>query len=52
MNDFDNTFVLPFYKYFQKIELNCDKENMLILNTWSFQKMLSDLTCVLKKVVF
>ena len=52
MNDFDETFFL-------KIELNCDKENMLILNACIFQKkiilnacsfqkkMLSNLTFVL-----
>ena len=33
MNDFDATFVLAFYNSFMKIELNCDKENMIILNT-------------------
>ena len=48
MNDFDKTYVLAFYNYFLKIKLNCDKENMLILNTCSFQKkMLYNLTCVL-----
>ena len=48
MNDFDKTFVLAFYKSFPKIKLNCNKENMLILNTCSFQKkMLCNLTCVL-----
>ena len=32
MNDFDKTFVLAFkYNSFLKIELNCDKEYMLIL---------------------
>ena len=46
--NFDKAFVLPFYSFFLKIILNCDKENMLILNTFSFQgKMLSNLTCVL-----
>ena len=46
--NFDKAFVLPFYSSFLKIILNCDKENMLILNTFSFQgKMLSNLTCVL-----
>ena len=40
--------VLAFYNYFLKIKLNCDKENMLILNTCSFQKtMMSNVTCVL-----
>ena len=38
MNDFDKTFVFVFYDYFLKIELNCDQENMLILNTCSSQK--------------
>ena len=38
MNDFDKTFVLAFYSSFLKIKLNCDKENMLIFNTCSFQK--------------
>ena len=48
MNDFDKTFALAFYTSFLKIELNCDKENMIIFNTCSFQKkMLSNLTCVL-----
>ena len=49
MNDFDKTSVLAFYNSFLKIKLNCDKkENMLILNTCSFQKkMLFNLTCVL-----
>ena len=32
-NDFDKTFVLAFYNSFLKIELDCDKENMIILNT-------------------
>ena len=44
----DKTFVLGFYNSFLKVKLNCDKENMLILNICSFQKkMLSNLTCVL-----
>ena len=30
--------MIAFYNSFQKIELNCDKENMLILNTRNFQK--------------
>ena len=48
MNDFDKTFALSFYNSFLKIELNCNKENMIMLNTCSFQKkMLSNLTCVL-----
>ena len=38
MNDFDTTFILAFYISFLKIELNFDRENMLILNTFSFQK--------------
>ena len=38
MNNFDETFVLAFYDSFLKIELSWDKENMLILNTCSFQK--------------
>ena len=46
MNDFGKTFVLAFYSSFLKIKLNCDKENILILNTYSFQKMLSNLICV------
>ena len=32
MNDFDKIFVLAFYNFFLKIELNCDEENMIILN--------------------
>ena len=48
MNDFEKTFVLTFYNPFLKIKLNCDKENMLIMNTCSFQNiMLSNITCVL-----
>ena len=47
MNDFDKTFVLAFYNSFLKVELNCNKENILILNKCSFQKMLSNITCVL-----
>ena len=48
MNDFDKIFVLAFYNSLLKVELNCDKENMLILNTCSFQKkMLSNSTCAL-----
>ena len=31
MDDFHKTFVLDFYNSFLKIELNCDKENVLIL---------------------
>ena len=46
MNDFGKTFVLAFYSSFLKIKLNCDKENILILNIYSFQKMLSNLICV------
>ena len=30
MNDFDKTFVHAFYNSLLKIELNCDKENMII----------------------
>ena len=45
INDFDKTFVLAFYNSFLKIKLNCDKKNMSILNTCSFQKkMLPNLT--------
>ena len=45
MNDFDKTFVLAFYNSFLKLELNCDKENVVILNTRSLQKkMPSNLT--------
>ena len=36
--DFNKTFVPAFYNYFLKIKLNCDKENMLNLNSSSFQK--------------
>ena len=37
-----------FIIFFLKIKSNCDKENILILNTYSFQKkMLSNITCVL-----
>ena len=47
MNDFDKTFGLVFYNSFLKIKLNCDKENMLILNTCKFEKkMLSNLPCM------
>ena len=47
MNDFDKTFVVVFNNSFLKIELNCDKdENMLISDAWSFQKrMLFKLKC-------
>ena len=45
MNDFDKTFVLPFYNFFVKIELNSDNDIMLILNTCNFQK-----TCFLTYV--
>ena len=46
INYFDKTFVLALYDSFLK--LNCDTENMVILNTCSFRKkMLSNLTCVL-----
>ena len=48
MNNFDKTFVLAFYNSFLKLKLTCDKENMVILDTCSFQKkMLSNFTCVL-----
>ena len=47
VNDFDKTFVLAFHNSFLKIEFNFDRENMAILNTCSFQKMLSNLTCAL-----
>ena len=41
-------FCLLLTVFFLKIKLNCDKENMIVLNTCSFQKkMLSNLTCVL-----
>ena len=44
MNSFDKTFMLGFYNSFLKTKLNCHKENMLVLNTYSFQKkMFSDL---------
>ena len=40
-------FVFPFYNSFLKIELSCDEENILTLNTCSFEKtLLSNLTCV------
>ena len=32
VNDFDKTFVIALYNSFLKIELNCDKAQMLILN--------------------
>ena len=38
MNASDKTFALAFYNSFLKTELNCDKENMIILNTCSLQK--------------
>ena len=38
MSDFDKTFILAFYNPFLKIELNCDKENMLILNIAVFNR--------------
>ena len=48
MNVFHKASVPAFYDSFLKIDLNCDTENMLILNTCSFQKkILSNLTCVL-----
>ena len=47
MNNFDKTFVLAFYNSFLKIKIKLCKENMLILNTGSFQKMLSNFTFVL-----
>ena len=44
MNSVDKTFMLGFYNSFLKTKLNCHKENMLVLNTCSFQKkMFSDL---------
>ena len=47
ISDFDKTFVLVFYNSFLKIELNCDKENIITLQTCCFQKKrLSNLTCV------
>ena len=40
--------MLAFYIYFLKLELNCDEENMFILNIRSFQeKMLSNLAYAL-----
>ena len=40
--------VFAFYNSFLKIELNCDKENLITFNKCSFQKkMLSNLTWVL-----
>ena len=48
MNDFDKTFGFAFYNYFLNIELYCAEENMIILNTCSFQKkILRNLTFVL-----
>ena len=38
MNEFDKTVVLTFYNSFLKIELNFDKENMLILNNAVFKR--------------
>ena len=50
MKGFGKIFVLVFHNYFLKIKLTCDKENMLISNTCSFQKkMLSNLTCYVNK---
>ena len=46
-NDFDKTFELAFYNSFLKIKSNYGKENMFILKSCSFQKMLSSVTCVL-----
>ena len=44
MKDLNKTSVLAFYNSFLKIEINCDKENMVTLNTGSFQKkMLSNI---------
>ena len=37
MNNFDKTFVLAFYTSFLKIELNCDRKNVLISNKTSIQ---------------
>ena len=48
MNDFDKTFLLAFYSSFLTIKLNCDQQNMLLLNTYSFhRKMLSNLMSAL-----
>ena len=47
MNYFDKTFALVLYNSFLKIKSNCNKEDMLILNTCSFQKMWSNFTCAL-----
>ena len=45
MNDFDKTSPK---NSSLKIELDCDKENMLILNACSFQKkVMSNFPCVL-----
>ena len=38
MNDFDKTFKLTVYNSFLKIKLNCDKESIIVLNTFSFKK--------------
>ena len=38
MNDFDKTFVLTFYNSFLKMNLNWDKENMIVLNTEVFKR--------------
>ena len=47
MNDLIK-YLFTFYNCFLKIKLNCDKENILILNACSFQKkMLSNLIRVL-----
>ena len=48
MNGFDKKIVAAFYNSFLKIELNCHKEIMLLVNACIFQKkMLSNVTCVL-----
>ena len=38
MNNLDKTFTLPFYNSFVKIELNSDRDIILILNTRNFRK--------------
>ena len=38
MSDFHKTFILAYYNPFLKIILNCDKENMLILNIVVFKR--------------
>ena len=47
MNDLTK-HLFTFYNSLLKIQLNCDRDNMLISNTCSFQKMmLSNWKCVL-----